>query len=70
MTLCEADLDQSKLSKQETIIQNAKLISTSLNLGTISELIPPLLYIQTLHSSHAFKYPPSCFNLLVVPLKM
>ena len=39
-------------------------------IGTIPELIPPLLYIQNLHSSHAFKYPPSCFNLLVTPLKM
>ena len=38
--------------------------------GIIPELIPPLLYIQNLHSSHAFKYPPSCFNLLVTPLKM
>ena len=38
--------------------------------GTIPELIPPLLYIQNLHSSHAFKYPPSSFNLLVTPLKM
>ena len=39
-------------------------------MGTIPELIPPLLYIQNLHSSPAFKYPPSCFNLLVTPLKM
>ena len=38
--------------------------------GTIPELIPPSLYIQNLHSAHAFKYPPSCFNLLATPFKM
>ena len=26
-----------------------------------------MLYIQNLHSSHAFRYPPNCFNLLVTP---
>ena len=30
---------------------------------------PPLVYIQNLHSSHEFKYPPSCFNLLMTLLK-
>ena len=39
-------------------------------IGTIPELIPPLVYIQNLHSSMHSKYPPSCFNLLVTPLKM
>ena len=39
--------------------------------GTIRELIPSLLYIQNLQlSSHEFKYPPSCFNVLMTPLKM
>ena len=38
--------------------------------GTMPVFILPLLYIQTLHSSHEFKYPPSCFNLLVTPLKI
>ena len=38
--------------------------------GTIPVLIPCCFYIQNLQSFHEFKYPPSCFNLLMALLKM
>ena len=51
---------------------NLCLATGESEIDTIPELIPQLHYIQNLLSSHAFtcKYPPSCFNLLVTPLKM
>ena len=49
---------------------NLCLATGESEIDAIPELIPPLLYIQNVHSSHAFKYPPRCFNLLVTPLKM
>ena len=49
---------------------NLCLATGESEIDTIPELIPQLLYIQNLLSSHAFKYTRRCFNLLVTPLKM
>ena len=46
------------------------LKSRLLHLGTIPEFIAQLLNMHNLQSSHAFKYPPSCFNVFMTPLKI